>query len=313
MIVSLGWSVGILTLFSYRSKRNPKNGAWYIQSLCHELKQHAFTKDLQDMLTAVHRRVSFEYTSESKEPSRNNNKITPYFETRLTRKVQFEPPGVNRKLEESDVNNNIDITNNEQDIELQNIKEKLSLLQVVTEEPNDSATDVNNNNIKLEDIELQNIMEKLSSLQVVTEEPKDSASDANEHQKPWLIIYIPSRANDQTETSSNHELFPILEQLRLVTFLCVPVWTSDLSAYCLFSLRIETCDLPVCAVWTSDLSAYCLFSLRIETCDLPVCAVWTSDLSAYCLFSLRIETCDLPVCARVDIRSQRLLSLLFEN
>ncbi|XP_055592854.1 caspase-like [Uranotaenia lowii] len=51
------------TYEGYYSWRNPRQGSWFIQSLCRELTEHGKQRDLLTLLTGVIRRTAFEYQS----------------------------------------------------------------------------------------------------------------------------------------------------------------------------------------------------------------------------------------------------------
>lgn len=53
------------TADGYYSWRNPENGTWFVQSLCHVLREHHQTTDLLRMLTIVSRKVAVEHESYS--------------------------------------------------------------------------------------------------------------------------------------------------------------------------------------------------------------------------------------------------------
>uniref|UniRef100_A0A8D8VLU9 Caspase-7 n=1 Tax=Cacopsylla melanoneura TaxID=428564 RepID=A0A8D8VLU9_9HEMI len=90
----------------YTAKLNPIKGSPFIRFLCSELRRHAFTKDLLSLLTGVNRLVAIRFKSKNKKRWLNNNKITSYFASSLTRLLQFEPPRVNPEEIAPDVNNN---------------------------------------------------------------------------------------------------------------------------------------------------------------------------------------------------------------
>lgn len=51
------------TYEGYYSWRNPRQGSWYIQALCTELKENGKVRDLLTLLTGVTRRTAYEYQS----------------------------------------------------------------------------------------------------------------------------------------------------------------------------------------------------------------------------------------------------------
>ncbi|XP_065084025.1 caspase-like [Ochlerotatus camptorhynchus] len=67
IVYSIPAMADLLVMYStydgYYSWRNPKQGSWFIQSLCKELTDNGRTKDLLLLLTGVTRRTAFEYQS----------------------------------------------------------------------------------------------------------------------------------------------------------------------------------------------------------------------------------------------------------
>lgn len=70
--------------------RNEKKGSYFVKCLCEELEKYAYREHLLTILTFVIRRVAVEFESKSREPCRNKKKQIPYFESSLTRLLQFK-------------------------------------------------------------------------------------------------------------------------------------------------------------------------------------------------------------------------------
>lgn len=82
--------IAFSTMEDHYSWRNPRQGAWFIQALCDELRLHGLTRDLLTLLTFVCRRVALDYHSNvpgDKEMDRK--KQVPTITSMLTRLVYF--------------------------------------------------------------------------------------------------------------------------------------------------------------------------------------------------------------------------------
>jgi len=76
----------------YYSWRNPEKGTWFIQCLCKELQEHAFTKDFLKILTRTSRRVAVDYESyDDLNPLQHQQKQIPSFNSMLIRDLYFSP------------------------------------------------------------------------------------------------------------------------------------------------------------------------------------------------------------------------------
>ena len=77
----------------YLSFRHPKNGSWFIQSLCDVLSEHAHKGvDLLRMMTMVNRKVALEFKTNITEPiSLVGMKQMPSVTSTLLKKVCFGP------------------------------------------------------------------------------------------------------------------------------------------------------------------------------------------------------------------------------
>uniref|UniRef100_A0A182MHI8 Caspase n=1 Tax=Anopheles culicifacies TaxID=139723 RepID=A0A182MHI8_9DIPT len=80
------------TYAGHYSWRNPTNGSWFIQSLSLELKENAHSKELLQLLTAVSRRVAYEYQSNVPGiEEMDAKKQMPCIVTMLTKALYFPP------------------------------------------------------------------------------------------------------------------------------------------------------------------------------------------------------------------------------
>lgn len=78
----------------YYSWRNTTRGSWFIQALCEELQQNAFTYDLLTLLTFVCQRVALDYESNTPDiPHMHRQKQIPCITSMLTRLVKFTMKG----------------------------------------------------------------------------------------------------------------------------------------------------------------------------------------------------------------------------
>lgn len=74
------------------SWRNPTNGSWFIQDLCHILNSYSGALDLMTMLTLVCKEVAFNRQSNRpSQPVMHQRKVMPCFLSTLTRVVRFGP------------------------------------------------------------------------------------------------------------------------------------------------------------------------------------------------------------------------------
>jgi caspase-like apoptosis-related cysteine protease len=77
-------------LSGYYSWRNPKQGSWFIQALCDELRLNGRTRDLLTILTFVCRRVAIDYRSNVPgNEAMDLMKQIPTITSMLTRLVYF--------------------------------------------------------------------------------------------------------------------------------------------------------------------------------------------------------------------------------
>uniref|UniRef100_A0A182YKQ0 Caspase n=1 Tax=Anopheles stephensi TaxID=30069 RepID=A0A182YKQ0_ANOST len=78
------------TYKGHYSWRNPSRGSWFIQALCDELRMHGNSKELLHLLTAVSRKVAYEFQSNVPDDnSLNSKKQMPCIVSMLTRLVYF--------------------------------------------------------------------------------------------------------------------------------------------------------------------------------------------------------------------------------
>ncbi|XP_058831650.1 caspase-1-like [Topomyia yanbarensis] len=67
VVFSIPAMADLLVMYStfegYYSWRNPRQGSWFIQSLCKELKENGKVRDLLTLLTGVSRRTAYEWQS----------------------------------------------------------------------------------------------------------------------------------------------------------------------------------------------------------------------------------------------------------
>uniref|UniRef100_A0A182STF3 Caspase n=1 Tax=Anopheles maculatus TaxID=74869 RepID=A0A182STF3_9DIPT len=70
--------------------RNPNRGSWFIEALCNELRMHGNSKELLQLLTAVSRKVAYEFESQvSLDNVINSTKQMPCIVSMLTKHVYF--------------------------------------------------------------------------------------------------------------------------------------------------------------------------------------------------------------------------------
>ncbi|XP_069961871.1 caspase-7 isoform X2 [Bactrocera oleae] len=95
------------TLLDYYSFRNSVSGAWFIQSLCSILNEAAESKEAQTdgvellrLLTAVNRKVAYEYQSYSDNELINEKKEMPNFMSTLTKTfyLRVKPKNADAKI-----------------------------------------------------------------------------------------------------------------------------------------------------------------------------------------------------------------------
>uniref|UniRef100_A0A182RLG2 Caspase n=1 Tax=Anopheles funestus TaxID=62324 RepID=A0A182RLG2_ANOFN len=78
------------TYKGYYSWRNTSQGSWFIRALCDELRMHGHTKELLQLLTAVSRKVAFEFQSNVPgDDLLNCRKQMPCIVSMLTKLVYF--------------------------------------------------------------------------------------------------------------------------------------------------------------------------------------------------------------------------------
>ncbi|XP_053675874.1 caspase-like [Anopheles nili] len=75
------------TYKGHYSWRNPVKGSWFIESLCEELRANGNRMELLQLLTAVSRRVAFEFQSNN--PAHTAQKQMPCIVSMLTKLVYF--------------------------------------------------------------------------------------------------------------------------------------------------------------------------------------------------------------------------------
>lgn len=89
------------TAEGYYSFRNPKDGSWFIQALCEELRENPH-EDLMTILTGVNRRVAF--AKQSHVPDNSDwdaMKQMPNIMSMLTKTMYFLKKPMKLKLEEA--------------------------------------------------------------------------------------------------------------------------------------------------------------------------------------------------------------------
>jgi caspase 7 len=91
----------ILSLSDHYAWRNPKDGSWFIQSLCKELAKSSH-ESLSTILINVTRRVAFEYQSNvPNDKSMDGMKQIPCTVSMLTKTLYFTKKGSkDEKMEE---------------------------------------------------------------------------------------------------------------------------------------------------------------------------------------------------------------------
>uniref|UniRef100_H2ZXX5 Caspase-6 n=3 Tax=Latimeria chalumnae TaxID=7897 RepID=H2ZXX5_LATCH len=75
----------------YYSHRETINGSWYVQDLCHMLKEYGSSLEFTEILTVVNRMVSQRSVPFSKDPTAIGKKQVPCFASMLTKKLYFRP------------------------------------------------------------------------------------------------------------------------------------------------------------------------------------------------------------------------------
>nr|AHY03304.1 caspase-1 [Dastarcus helophoroides] len=82
------------TVKGYYSWRNTTKGSWFVQALCKELRERAFSNDLMTLLTFVSQRVAFDFESNVPDsPTMHRQKQVPCIVSMLTRLIQFTKTG----------------------------------------------------------------------------------------------------------------------------------------------------------------------------------------------------------------------------
>lgn len=76
-------------LSGYYAFRNNVDGSYFIWTLCEELKDKGTSENILVILTFVNRRVAVDFISRSSEKNANDKKQMPYFQSSLTRLLQF--------------------------------------------------------------------------------------------------------------------------------------------------------------------------------------------------------------------------------
>lgn len=88
------------TYEGHYSWRDPKNGAWFIQSLCSELKANGNKRELLTLLTGVSRRTAYEFQSHVPDDEEYNaKKQMPCVVSTLTRSFYFTDKATSKKFE----------------------------------------------------------------------------------------------------------------------------------------------------------------------------------------------------------------------
>ncbi|GIY65856.1 caspase-7 [Caerostris extrusa] len=80
------------TVPGFYSWRNTTNGSWFVQSLCAALQKHAYDMDLLQILTAVNRRVAYDFESFTPlDSTMHRKKQVPFVTSTLTKNIRFPP------------------------------------------------------------------------------------------------------------------------------------------------------------------------------------------------------------------------------
>ena len=82
---------GFSTMEDFPAWRDPKNGAWYIQTLCGVINDCWETTDLLKMMTITARKVATEYITCNDDPAKHEQKQMPSLSSTLTRDLIFTP------------------------------------------------------------------------------------------------------------------------------------------------------------------------------------------------------------------------------
>lgn len=94
------------TVEGFYSWRNSNSGSWYMQSLCTILEEYGSKLEMMQILTAVNRRVSYYFESNTNDPEFNGKKQVPCIVSMLTKELYFKPklnqiPGSSTSIEYS--------------------------------------------------------------------------------------------------------------------------------------------------------------------------------------------------------------------
>lgn len=79
------------TIAGHYSWRNSGNGSWFIQSLCQEFNENGRQKELMKLLTAVNRRVAYNFESNTNDKEMSGKRQIPCIVSMLTKEVYFKP------------------------------------------------------------------------------------------------------------------------------------------------------------------------------------------------------------------------------
>ncbi|XP_058456374.1 uncharacterized protein LOC131433793 [Malaya genurostris] len=101
MMFSIPAMADLLVMYStpegYYSWRNPRDGSWFIQSLCKELKENGKLRDLLTLMTGVSRRTAYEFQSFVPHDERMDaKKQVPCIVSTLTKTLYFTKKSRNK-------------------------------------------------------------------------------------------------------------------------------------------------------------------------------------------------------------------------